>query len=393
MGAGGADWLRWREQVGHVSDADTGVAERSIRHVLDRVGHSSEGAVPMRSAIRSSWLRSAEAGLAPEAVHAPYLPDVDTDGRLQWAAAPSMAAVVGDLPDLPIALLLADPNACLIDRWTPTARIAIAMDGIGAAPGYVCAEEIVGTNSIGMATKLRKRSVVRGHEHFADALTTVSCASAPITDPANGNILGVINMTCAQGSFSHLAVALVGRIVHETEQRLLDESGIGASALRDAFVRARPKAKTPMVALNAVVLYANTPAAGVITANDHLQLWEWAENQSRIGSATAESPMLSGGLSPTRCEAVYDRSTLVGALVWFTPATTHDWPNPAYWSALTPSERTVASHVALGLTNRETASALFISAHTVDYHLRQIYRKLELTSRVELARVVGQARR
>jgi DNA-binding CsgD family transcriptional regulator len=58
---------------------------------------------------------------------------------------------------------------------------------------------------------------------------------------------------------------------------------------------------------------------------------------------------------------------------------------------LTVSERSVAEHVANGLTNRETGSRLFISAHTVDYHLRQIFRKLDLRSRVELARVVAEA--
>jgi DNA-binding CsgD family transcriptional regulator len=61
------------------------------------------------------------------------------------------------------------------------------------------------------------------------------------------------------------------------------------------------------------------------------------------------------------------------------------------WAMLTVSERAVAEHVANGLTNREAASQLFISPHTVDYHLRQIFRKLELRSRVELARVVADA--
>ena len=43
-----------------------------------------------------------------------------------------------------------------------------------------------------------------------------------------------------------------------------------------------------------------------------------------------------------------------------------------------------------GLTNREVASTLFLSVKTVDFHLQQIYRKLGVRSRTELAvRVAG----
>jgi DNA-binding CsgD family transcriptional regulator len=53
---------------------------------------------------------------------------------------------------------------------------------------------------------------------------------------------------------------------------------------------------------------------------------------------------------------------------------------------LRESELGIAQLVAEGLTNREIASRLFMSAHTVDFHLRQIYRKLGISSRVELTR-------
>jgi DNA-binding CsgD family transcriptional regulator len=55
-------------------------------------------------------------------------------------------------------------------------------------------------------------------------------------------------------------------------------------------------------------------------------------------------------------------------------------------SDLTPAEEQVALLVAEGRTNREVAAALFLSVHTVDAHLRRVYRKLQVRSRTELAR-------
>jgi DNA-binding CsgD family transcriptional regulator len=60
------------------------------------------------------------------------------------------------------------------------------------------------------------------------------------------------------------------------------------------------------------------------------------------------------------------------------------------WAALTDSEMQVAQLVAQGLTNREAAQRLFVSHYTVSGHLRSIYNKLDINSRVELSRLVGQ---
>jgi DNA-binding CsgD family transcriptional regulator len=53
--------------------------------------------------------------------------------------------------------------------------------------------------------------------------------------------------------------------------------------------------------------------------------------------------------------------------------------------ALTPSERRVAGLAADGLTNREIAQALFVTARTVEGHLTQTYMKLGVGSREQLA--------
>ena len=56
--------------------------------------------------------------------------------------------------------------------------------------------------------------------------------------------------------------------------------------------------------------------------------------------------------------------------------------------SLTASERRVAEMAAEGLTNRQIAQALFVTPKTVEVHLSSVYRKLEISSRSELARVL-----
>jgi DNA-binding CsgD family transcriptional regulator len=54
------------------------------------------------------------------------------------------------------------------------------------------------------------------------------------------------------------------------------------------------------------------------------------------------------------------------------------------WASLTDAELRVTSCVARGMTNREVAEELHLSHHTVDAHLKHVYLKLDIHSRVEL---------
>jgi DNA-binding CsgD family transcriptional regulator len=59
------------------------------------------------------------------------------------------------------------------------------------------------------------------------------------------------------------------------------------------------------------------------------------------------------------------------------------------WDALSEIESVVVNLAAHGSTNQEIADKLFISPHTVDSHLRQIFGKLGVNSRVHLTSLVA----
>jgi DNA-binding CsgD family transcriptional regulator len=57
------------------------------------------------------------------------------------------------------------------------------------------------------------------------------------------------------------------------------------------------------------------------------------------------------------------------------------------WTSLTDSELAVVRLVVAGQTNRQIAAQLFLSANTISSHLRRVFSKLGISSRVELVRL------
>ena len=64
---------------------------------------------------------------------------------------------------------------------------------------------------------------------------------------------------------------------------------------------------------------------------------------------------------------------------------THPTPRPATgWAALTPTESRVVDLISAGHSNRSAAGELGVSPNTVNTHLRAVFRKLDVKSRVQL---------
>jgi signal transduction histidine kinase len=247
--------------------------------------------VPVREDILTSWQRCVVAGLRPDRFEVPYQPDLDDDGPLRWAAAPILDQVADELEGTGVGLLLTDARGQVVDRRAADTGILTRLDRIELAPGFLYGEDLTGTNAIGTAIAQQAPSVVTGSEHFADALTSMACAATPVTDGA-GEMIGVIDLTCAAEDFNPLLLPFAKRAAREIGHRLRE------------------------------------------------------------------------GVDPRL------------------PARS--------WLSLTDTERAVAHLATQGLSSRVVADRMRLPQLTVRAHLRRVFRKLGVRSRVELARVIEQ---
>jgi transcriptional regulator of acetoin/glycerol metabolism len=385
-----------------MSDDGTGQqpdgSEATVRTLLDRARHAGRREDTLRDDIVGSWRRSALAGLTPDVFEVPFATDVDDRGRLAWAADAVLRQVAADLEGTRIGLVLTDEQGLIVNRRAGDRSTLGLLDDIHLAPGFGYGEERIGTNAIGTALRSRAPTFVEAEEHFADVLTTMACAAMTVVDPATGRVLGVVDLSCAAGDSSALMLPLVKRAVWEIEQRLLDESSVGERALQEHFLRARRSTRGPLLAVSERSLLVNGAAATLVTTDDRSRLWDCVAQVLRGPDDTCAFTLSDGTAVTVRCEAVGDGSRVFGAVLRVEPTDAGVSPvarssgrssaRDFGWQSVTEAELAVALQISEGRTNREAAARLFVSPHTIDFHLRQLFRKLEVKSRVELTRVV-----
>jgi transcriptional regulator of acetoin/glycerol metabolism len=366
-----------------------------MRDVL--VGQKVESA--LRPEILESWRRCAAAGLRPADILPAYDNRCCDDDLLAAAAEPVLTGLVDDLAGTGTVVVLADEHGRIIRRVAADETARERSDRIRLAPGFLWSEGSVGTSGVGTTLHRRAATYIAPDEHFADALTSMCSAGAPIIESRSGRAVGVVAASRHADDDSRLLLALTRHAAREVERRLDEQLVERESVLRGHFLRARRQVRAPLALVARDHMMINTSGATLVGPADNAVLWE-----SATMTPTAEGEEVRVRLDERRAvmatfEAVRHQGAFVAALVRMRPINGQSEGVAAGrtsrraavrfgWESLSETELEVAQLASESQTNREIAARLLVSPHTVDSHIRHIYCKLGIASRVELTRLV-----
>ena len=180
-----------------------GKRARELRHAWERfVQEGESGARTVRAPIADSWQRSAAAGVDPSGNSlAPMVAEVD-EASERWkvhplaAMAPVVLEILGPMAEESEHLIVVSDAAGVLLWIGGNARVRLAAaESMNFTEGALWSETAAGTNAIGTALAEEHAVQVFAAEHFSEVVQPWTCAAAPVRDPDNNELIGIIDLT------------------------------------------------------------------------------------------------------------------------------------------------------------------------------------------------------
>ena len=228
-------------------DYDERRTMRAWENLLSGASDQDRARSPVRSLIHDSWHRCATSGIDAQQNEAPLRGGRDEVEHLAYlnrelleAARRSFFTIGRLLEGTGAMLVLADGEGTLIDAVGDERTLHDGMD-IHLAVGGKWTEDVVGTNGIGTALWAGEPVFVHAAEHFCAGIKAWTCAGAPVRDPFDGRIIGVVDLSGHPDIFRPHNTALVAAAAREIEKALADQQSEERTRLLEAFITSAPR--------------------------------------------------------------------------------------------------------------------------------------------------------
>ncbi|WP_313802880.1 sigma-54-dependent Fis family transcriptional regulator [Sphingobium sp.] len=179
----------------------------------------------VRDVVIQSWQRCQRSHVNLGVEYAPYLANDKIthlrhrNRQLLQAAAPTLTQAADLLAGTSSLMLITDHKGVVLETAGDIHTVHAGMD-IALMQGGLWTESDAGTNGIGTAIAIGGPVMVHAGEHYCEGIKGWSCAGAPIRDPLNGEILGVLDISAKKGQSNAQILALAVVTASQIEQRL-----------------------------------------------------------------------------------------------------------------------------------------------------------------------------
>ncbi|WP_354379296.1 GAF domain-containing protein [Streptomyces sp. PvR034] len=178
-----------------------------------------------RPEIAESWRRMMAGGVHPDRdTRSRMLSAAETEERRQVSPLRALLPVLreGLLPNLDEVLhimVIADADGRLLWREGASSILRRA-DRLGFGVGADWDEAVVGTNGVGTALVTRRPVQVFSAEHFVSTHHDWTCAGAPVHDPRDGQLLGVVDVSGPLATMHPATLTWVASVARLAEREL-----------------------------------------------------------------------------------------------------------------------------------------------------------------------------
>ena len=200
----------------------------------------------VRKFVADSWERSLNSGVDAHGTGSPELLKEESFHRhrqrqkaLCNAAGTTLAQAMDFLIDTRSMMILTDATGVVLE----TAGDHNVVDSgreIQLQTGGGWSESAVGTNAIGTALATMQPVQVHAAEHFCEGVKKWTCAASPIRDPADGSLVGVLDISGPKQSFQPNSLALAVVAAKRIEAALAEEALAERARLLEACLSQLP---------------------------------------------------------------------------------------------------------------------------------------------------------
>lgn len=222
-----------------VPGTDLTLHARELVRIHDAVLSGSRPPERPRALVARSWQRVLDMGLAADRVNARKPMPAEELVRRRRTSRLSLViedlrSVLTSVADASLFLMVVcDADGVLLWR-EGSARVRATADRLGFVEGMLWTERVVGTNAIGTALAEGAPVQLFSAEHFEAQQHPWYCTAAPIHDPRDGELLGVVDVSGPAMTLHPAIGALVESAVRIAEASLWRQHLAGLARLRQA---------------------------------------------------------------------------------------------------------------------------------------------------------------